>query len=558
MSLTEPLIFGWVIDEFIKSPSASVPVIGAGLMLIVYAVRLGLSAASSIWVGDTYQRLVMDLRLRLLEHFDRLSLDYHETRSLGAKNFVLIDSVDDIAIVGAEVIPQLTRSVIAGLLVPIMMIIISPRLALVLLCALPLYLLATKYFKRQIRSTTDAANDALDRMSQYVHEHLATVSQIQILTHEAREFARASSLFADVKRYQRERVKSEVRYGIANGAITAVSIVIVFGYGGHLARMGTMSIGSLVVCYSYLLRLFDPISSIAGAHTKIQKCISSIHRLREFLAVSPSVPSPAFPRPVRQPESLLLECDEVSFSYNGERMAVRNLTCRLYPNERIAIVGKSGTGKSTAAKLIARLYDPQVGMVKVNGDDVRLVDLGQLRRLVHYMPQHAVLFTGTVEDNLRYGDPLASRAELRRVIEMAHLEPILERMPRGLAEMLGPSGCQISGGERQRIALGRAMLRRPAVLILDEATAFLDGALEGRIFEGLRSLLPETTLIVISHRLSALLWVDRHLLLDQGELVASGTHSSLYGQNSLYREIYDAVEVRQDPETTAVSDLAKT
>ena len=552
MTLVDPLIFGWVIDNFIRSRSASVLLIGGGLVLTVFTLRLALTAGSSLWGAEICQRLMMDLRVRLLEHFDRLSLDYHEATAVGAKSFILLNSVDDIAALGAEVLPLLARSIIVGCMVPILMIIISPRLGLMLLFSLPVYLFATKHFKLQIRETSDAANCALDQMSQYVHEHLATVPQIQILSNEAGALAKASKLMSDVVKYQRGRVRSEQRYVLVNRAITALCTVVVFGYGGHLVQKGAMSIGSLVVCYSYLTRLFDPISAIASAQTQIQKSLSSIRRLQEFFALSPSVAPPLFPKPIRQPESVLLECSEVSYSYNGGRMAVRNLTCSLQPREHVAIIGRSGAGKSTAAKLIARLYDPQLGTIKINGDDIRLVDLEQVRRRVHYMPQHAVLFTGTVEDNLRYGNPVATARELRRVIELVHLDPVIHRMPRGLQEMLGPNGSQISGGERQRLALGRALLHFPGVLILDEATAFLDVALEREILENLRNCFPETTLVLISHRLPALTWADRHLVLDRGELVAVGTHRSLYGECNQYRELYD-LAMKEQPQVEALS-----
>jgi ABC-type multidrug transport system fused ATPase/permease subunit len=551
-SLADPLIVGWVIDQFIKSPSSAVPLIGAGLVMAAYEIRLGLSAISTLWAADTYQKLVMDLRLRLLEHFDRLSLDYHEAVTLGGKSFILVDSVDDIAVVGAEVIPLLARSVFTGIAISLTMIIVSPRLSIILLSALPLYLFTTRHFKRQIRETTEAANRALDRMSQYVHEHLATIPQIQILSEEKRELSKAARLFADVKHYQKGRIQGEIRYTVMNGTITALTCAIVIGYGSHLALNKIISIGSLVVCYSYLARLFEPIGSIANAHTKFQKSASSIRRLQEFFAISPSVACSPLARRVRNPESILMECQDVCFSYNRDRMAVSCLTYTLQPGERISIIGRSGAGKSTAAKLIARLYDPQSGMVRINGDDLRSIELGQLRSLIHYMPQHSVLFTGTLEENLRYGNSTAAAPELHRAIEMARLEPVLQRMPRGLHEMLGPGGCQISGGERQRLALARAMLCRPRILILDEATAFLDVTLEAEIFAALRVHMPETTLIVISHRLPAVTWADRHLLMNQGKLVAFAPHHVLYRENSFYRELYDsAIEERSKFEAAA-------
>ncbi len=537
MMLLDPLILGWVIDEFIKSPSASVPLIAAGLAVTGYQVRLWLGAASMTLAAGTYQHLVMDLRIRLLEHFDRLSLDYHESTSVGAKQFLLITCVDDIAVIGAEVIPKLVTAVIAGGAVIVFMSTISPRLAMVLLPVAGLYVLTTRYFRSQMRASSVAANDALDRMVQRTHENLSNVPQTQLLSQEAHMIRKATTVLSDVRRCQARRVRSEVKYLLANGAITATGMGTVLGYGGHLVRVGAMSLGELVVCYSYLARLADPITAIADAHTKFQKSIASIRRLREFLALVPSVASPARPLPVAPARAIRIECEHISFAY-GDRRAISGLTFTVQQGERVGLTGRSGAGKSTAAKLMARLYDPESGTVAINGTDVKAVSLTQVRRLIHYMPQHAMLYTGTVEDNLRYGDPDASAADLRRAIELAHLEPVLGRMPRGLDERVGSDGGQLSGGERQRLAFARALLQRPRVLILDEATAFLDAEVERAIFDSLRQHLPDTTLILISHRLSALTWVDRHLLLEGGRLMASGSHAALHRESSVYRELY--------------------
>src|ERR1051326_2637895 len=175
-------------------------------------------------------------------------------------------------------------------------------------------------------------------MSQYVHEHLATIPQIQILSREERELNKAARLFADVKDYQKGRILGEIRYTVVNGTITALTCAIVIGYGSHLALQGSISIGSLVICYSYLARLFEPIGGIASAHTKFQKSASSIRRLQEFFAISPSVACSPLARLVRNPESILMECQDVCFSYNSDRMAISDLTYTLQPGERISII----------------------------------------------------------------------------------------------------------------------------------------------------------------------------------------------------------------------------
>lgn len=538
VALVDPIVVGWVIDGFTRTRSIYVPVIGGALILTSYVVRLSLSSTSMVLGADTYQRLVCDLRLDLLKHFDRLPLEYHETTPVGAKSFLLINAVDDIAVIGAEIIPNLTRSVVTAVCASVALVLISGRIALILVPAIPLYVLASRYFRRKVRRSTDIANTAFDQMSQSTQEHLASVPQVQILSQETRELGRLSNIFSVVRVSQRQRIIDEVKHNCANGTITATCAAAVVTGGALLVQRGVMSIGDLVVCYSYLARVFEPLGTIAGANASLQKALSSVRRIREFMSIQPSVTTPGQPQPICVGGGLRVECDNVSFSYPQKGVALMDVTCTFEGGERVSIAGRSGAGKSTLAKIIARLYDPTCGIVRLNGTDARSLAVKDMRRAVHYMPQQAVLFTGTAEENLRYGNPQASEAELKAAIEMAQLSAVVQHMPRGLDQVLGPGGLQMSAGERQRFAIARALLCQPRVLILDEATALLDSAVEGVIFENLRFYLTNTTLIVISHRLPALTWVDRHIFLERGRIVDSGTHATLVKTSAGYRELY--------------------
>jgi ABC-type multidrug transport system fused ATPase/permease subunit len=218
---------------------------------------------------------------------------------------------------------------------------------------------------------------------------------------------------------------------------------------------------------------------------------------------------------------------------------LNNFSLSIAPGEKIALVGLSGSGKSTVAKLLARLYDPRANQIFIDNIDVRDFDLKQLRRGVCYVPQRAMLFDGTLRDNLKYGNPRATASQLHEAMRIAGLLPVVAKLPRQLDEAIGPGGGLLSGGERQRVAIARALLQRPGLLILDEATSEIDSLVEQQIFEQLHLAFPDTTMILISHRLAALVWVDRVVFLSDGQVADAGPHDQLYGRNTLYMQLHD-------------------
>jgi len=236
----------------------------------------------------------------------------------------------------------------------------------------------------------------------------------------------------------------------------------------------------------------------------------------------------------------------VSFSYDGRGPVLNDVSFQIQPANRIALVGSNGSGKSTIAKLMARLYDPNIGVVRIDGVDVRDLRLKDLRTAVCYLPQHAVLFDGDLRDNLLLGRPTAREDELADAVRMAELTQIVDKLPRGLYETLGPGGNQLSGGERQRVAIARAILQRPTILVLDEATSYLDLPSEERILSSLTNFLPTTTLVVISHHFSTLRCVNQFFVLQSGMIVAEGPRAALSETNHFYAELFTGSDGRSE------------
>jgi ABC-type multidrug transport system fused ATPase/permease subunit len=309
--------------------------------------------------------------------------------------------------------------------------------------------------------------------------------------------------------------------------------------GVHEYLLDALSLGGLVAFYAYVTRIFEPISTAMELYSRTQRMLASARRVREVLQTDPSVPDRGGLGIVPSPLTRGLACDRVSFAYPDAEQVLRDVSFRIGTNEHVALIGRSGSGKSTLSRLLARMADPTCGQVLLEGRPATEYALSALRGAVCYVPQQPVLFSGTIRENLLYANANATEGEINIAVESAQLRPLLSRLPLGLDTVLGPEAVGLSGGERQRLAVARALLRHSAVLVLDESTSALDLPTEQAVFRSIASTRTDLALVVISHRLRSLTWVDRIVLLDSGRIVAQGTHGVLYRENALYRSLYE-------------------
>jgi ABC-type multidrug transport system fused ATPase/permease subunit len=535
--LVDPLILKWLIDDILPWHKAAMLAVAAGGYFAVYMVQFGFNSMGFVLDSYTTNRILFDIRLRLLRHLQRLSPSYFLKTSTGDLLHRLEQDVDQIQELGGSLLASVLRIAVMTTTTLAILALLSWRLTL---CIVPLILfmiLLRRYGQPRLRGASDRTQQTNARRVAFFQDQLTTMPQIQLLNRTAGERRRFAAVARQALDAAVKRRATELWLAFATNINFVLGTAIVLGLGGEQVLSGALTLGGMVAFYTYLSRIFGPLEVVVTLYSGIQRASASIRRLLEILETRPAIVDP--PRPVRLPRGgpLDVELAGVSFSYGQEAPVLEDLDLSIRRGEKVALVGLSGCGKSTIARLLTRLYDPERGRVEIDGVDVRDLELRALRRLVALVPQDPVLFGVSLRENLLYGDRRATDNDLRNAVRMAQLEETIAELPAGWTEPVGARGERLSGGQRQRVAVARAILQGPRLLILDEATSALDGLTERRLLKALDAFVRDRTTILIAHRLSAILWADRIILLDAGRVLAEGTHADLYRRCDLYREL---------------------
>jgi len=534
MYLLDPLLIKWLIDGVLPKKDFHLLFLVVAGFFGIYVCRLGLSATAGLLSFRTVQALVFRIRLSILEQINRLSADFHETTPIGEKLYRIEQDVDQVSELGSSLVPYALQTTFNAIFVVATMFVLNFKLTCMVLPLVPLFFVFRRYFDSRLRQASDSAQQQSSKESSFLQEHLSSVIQIQLLHQEGNQ----TRMFLE---RAKARVKAlnhrnlvEVLFRTSYMGIITLSTIAILAYGSYQVFVGVLTVGGLVASYSYIARLFDPLNAAVEIYSRLNRMSASIRRILEIIEMTPRVSDRAGAIDLRSPIRGYIELKNVSFSYRTGEPVVQKLDMRLEEGEKVALVGISGSGKSTITKLIARLYDAEHGAVYIDGIDVRSVRLESLRRRICYVMQEGVLFDRTLKENLLLGNPSATTKELSRAIEIADLEDLLRRLPKGWDTELGPRGNALSGGERQRVALARVVLQQPSLLLLDEATSALDAPSERRIFANLAHHFSNQTILFISHRIAALKWVDRIVVLNQGVVEDQGTHDQLIARSGLY------------------------
>ena len=538
--LLDPLLLKWMIDYVLPRKDFRLLLFAATGFFGLYIFRLGFFTLAQLVNFRTIQNLVFRMRLSMLEQMNRLSADYHETTPVGERLYRLEQDVDQVAEVGSSLLPYVLQTAFNSIFVMGTMFTLDFKLTSLILPLMPLFFVFRKKFDKPLRHASDSAQEKAAKETSLLQEHLASIMQVQLLHQEKNETQAFQNCARERMRALNHRELVEVLFSSCYMAIVSLGVITILGYGGYQVFAGVLTIGGMVAFYSYMGRLFDPLRAAVDIYSQLNRLGTNIRRILEVTELAPSVSE----RPDAVSFPFLLrghvEMDNVCFSYRDGEQVLDGIHLKLEPGEKIALVGMSGSGKSTIARLIARLYDVNKGTVYIDGIDVRNVKLASLRTRVCYLLQDAVIFDRTVKENLLLGNPSASPRELQRAVEIADLTELVRRLPHGLDTPVRPRGSALSGGERQRLALARAVLQNPSILLLDESTSALDAPSERKVLMNLAQHFPHQTIVFVSHRISALKWVDRIMVLNRGVIEEQGTHEELICTGGLYSQLYSA------------------
>jgi ATP-binding cassette subfamily B protein len=539
LTLLDPLIVKWLIDVALAKHSVRLLLLGTVIFGVAYFGQLAFSYAAHLVGFVVSQKVIFRLRIALVRRLQLLSGQYYDNTPVGDILYRVEQDVDRIGELGGDVLPSLIRMAIVALMVLVTMGILNLRLTLMVVPLLPLFYVLQRRYLGLLTAAAESTQQRMGLTSSYLQEHLVGMLQLQLLnrtgTH-GRTFIR--SLAAGAKSLTAQRL-AEVRFSAASMSVIVMGIAMILGYGGYAVIRNQLTVGGLVAFYSYVIRLFEPMSVAVDLQSRLQRVGASIRRIVGVLTADEVIIGNGTPRQRLTKEGAAdLEFSEVRFSYRRDRTVLNGISFRVERGEKIALVGISGCGKSTIGHLATRLYNPDSGSVLIDGIDLRHVGPRNLRSVVSVVPQEPVLFNATMRENLLYGNPLATSRDLENVVSMAQLHDVIGKLPLGFEEPLGPMGRKLSGGEKKRVALARAFLQQPQILILDEVTGALDGPTVAGLLDALDKFRRGRSLILISHKPYAISWADRIVVLDRGKILDDGKHQELMERCELYRLLY--------------------
>ena len=548
LELAPPYLTKLVIDEYIPAGDLSALTVVAVLFLVTLAGSFAFEYLQTSTMQMIGQRIMFDLRMQIHSRLQRLDVRFYDRNPVGRLMTRITTDVDALNELFTSGVVAVFGDVFTLLGIMAVLVWMDWRLALVAFSVLPIIAFITQWFRVNVRDSYRTVRLWIARINAFLQERITGMATVHLFRREARDF----TAFDGINRSHRDaNVRSVFFYAVFYPAVELVSALasaLIIWVGGGWVIQDSLTLGSLVAFLMYAQRFFRPISDMSEKFNVLQGAMASSERIFGVLDTPVRVESPPRPRPLSGRGAIAFE--HVTFAYTDGEPVLRDVSFRVEPGERVAIVGATGAGKTTIISLLLRFYDVQQGRITVDGVDVRDADIAQLRAMFGLVLQDVHLFSGTIASNIRLGNDAISDDRVREAIRSVRAETFIDRLPRGLETPVAERGATLSVGQKQLLSFARALAFDRPVLVLDEATSSVDTETELLIRDALKMLMRGRTTVAIAHRLSTIQGMDRILVFHKGQLRESGTHQALLAERGIYHRLY-RLQFQQEPASDA-------
>jgi ATP-binding cassette subfamily B protein len=535
--LVSPFLIRSVIDDGLGRRDYDLIVILACAYLAIELIRFVTDYLQSFLLQKLGQLSMRDLRMEVFAHLQRVPLKFYEEHKIGR---IVTHTTNDIGALNelfSVGLITLVKDFVLIAAIAVVLLIIDLKFALVTLSVAPLLALVTWWFRRRLRENYRRVRAAVARLNGTVQENISGGRVIQLYGIEEERHDRFRRDNGEFLESTLSSIRAHALFAPFISLSSSLSLALILWYGGGEAMQKAISLGTLVLFIKYMPHLLTPIRDLGEKFSILQSAFAAAEKVFTVL----DTPAGIVDRPGMTPAAALkgrVELDGLKFGYAADREILHGMTATIEPGQRVAVVGRTGAGKSTLSKLLVRFYEPTGGAIRLDGRDLREIPLGDLRRQVAMVSQEIFLFPGSILDNLRLGDESITREAAIEACRWTNADPFIRRLPDGYDHVLAEGGRNLSLGERQLLSFARALVRRPAVLILDEATASVDTRTERLIGEALERITRDRTSIIIAHRLATVKTADRVLVLEEGRIVEDGPPSKLLAEGGIFQSMH--------------------